>query len=61
MLANLFKYENAATTIELSEKMALQAEVLNKKYELYCEMQPNLYKKFGSLGDFANLDIETKE
>lgn len=57
MIASLIKYENSSNTVELSEKMALQAEVLNKKYELYGEMYPKLYGQFGSLQDFCNLDI----
>lgn len=40
--------------------MALQAEVLNKNYELYTEVNPKILNKFGDLDYFCNLDIESK-
>lgn len=36
------KYSQSSDVIDLSEKISLQAEVLNKKYQLFCETIPHL-------------------
>lgn len=57
MLNNLLKFSESSNPIELSEKLSLQGEVLNKKYELACEINPQILSKRGTLDYFSSLDI----